>query len=184
MPFMSRRTGDAAMAEVAVVWRSGREARRAATPQSNRFHRVFEELAAIGIQAKPAVFDEEYADEVPDQLLTADGVLVWVDPLHEGKTRAALDTLLRDVAARGPWVSAHPDVILKMGVKDGGRTRTSIAPRKRSRRRFRRGCGQGKIVAALNVCYPSMRITPEDLRTRVLAETLAASNAITRALQI
>jgi IclR family pca regulon transcriptional regulator len=46
------------------------------------------------------------------------------------------------------------------------------------------GDGQGKIVAALNVCCLSMRITPEDLRTRVLAETLAASNAITRALQI
>ena len=26
--------------------------------------------------------------------------------------------LLRDVAAKGPWVSAHPDVILKMGVKE------------------------------------------------------------------
>src|SRR5262249_7203246 len=36
----------------------------------------------------------------------------------QGRTRGALDTLLRDVAARGPWVSAHPDVILKMGVKE------------------------------------------------------------------
>ncbi len=44
--------------------------------------------------------------------------------------------------------------------------------------------GQGQIVAALNVCCPSMRITPEDMRTRVLAETLEASNKITRALQI
>jgi hypothetical protein len=26
--------------------------------------------------------------------------------------------MLRDVASRGPWVSAHPDVILKMGVKE------------------------------------------------------------------
>ena len=26
--------------------------------------------------------------------------------------------MLRDVATRGPWVSAHPDVILKMGVKE------------------------------------------------------------------
>ena len=26
--------------------------------------------------------------------------------------------MLCDVAARGPWVSAHPDVILKMGVKE------------------------------------------------------------------
>ena len=52
------------------------------------------------------------------QLLAVDGVLVWVDPLHEGKTRIVLEALLRDVASRGPWVSAHPDVILKMGVKE------------------------------------------------------------------
>jgi len=43
--------------------------------------------------------------------------------------------------------------------------------------------GQGRILAALNVCCPSMRITPEDMRTRVLAETMEASNKITRALQ-
>lgn len=106
------------MPKVAVVWRGDREARRAATPQNNRFHRVFEELAAIGIQAEPAVFDEAFVDEVRNQLLMVDAVLVWVDPLHEGKTRAVLDPLLRDVATRGPWVSAHPGVILKMGVKE------------------------------------------------------------------
>src|SRR5215471_9834842 len=54
----------------------------------------------------------------PIRLTGADGVLVWVDPIHKGKTREALDPLLRDVASRGPWVSAHPDVILKMGVKE------------------------------------------------------------------
>ena len=70
--------------------------------------------------------------------------------LHEGKTRAVLDPLLRDVAARGPWVSAHPDVILKMGVKE------VLAPHEASRmgdryapvpfragvpsRQFRSGC--------------------------------------------
>jgi hypothetical protein len=94
------------------------EARRAATPRNNRFYRIFEELAAIGINADPAVYDEEFEDEVRAQLLAADGVLVWVDPLHNGKTRAALDGLLRDVAAGGPWVSAHPDTILKMGTKE------------------------------------------------------------------
>jgi hypothetical protein len=105
-------------ARVAVVWRGDSAARRTATPQNNRFYRVFEELAAIGIHAEPAVFDEEFAEEVRAQLLMVDGVLVWVDPLHEGKTRALLDPLLRDVAAGGPWVSAHPDVILKMGTKE------------------------------------------------------------------
>src|SRR5471030_294570 len=103
---------------VAVLWRGDREVRRSATPQNNRFHRVFEELVALGIHAEPAVYDEDFADDVREQLLNVNGVLVWVDPLHEGKTRAVLDALLRDVAARGPWVSAHPDVILKMGVKE------------------------------------------------------------------
>jgi hypothetical protein len=104
--------------EVAVLWRGDREARRTAMPENNRFHRVFEELSAIGVHAEPAVYDEEFEDELRTQLLVVDGVLVWVDPLHGGKTRAALDALLRDVAANGPWVSAHPDVILKMGVKE------------------------------------------------------------------
>jgi len=66
---------------IAILWRGNAEDRRAATPQNNRFHRVFEELAALGIDAEPAVYDEEFADEVRDQLLAADGVLVWVDPI-------------------------------------------------------------------------------------------------------
>ena len=73
---------------------------------------------AAGIHAEPAVYAEEFEDEVREQLLATDGVLVWVDPIHQGRTRAALDPLLRDVAAHGPWVSAHPDVIMKMGVKE------------------------------------------------------------------
>jgi hypothetical protein len=104
--------------KVAIVWRGDADMRRDATPQNNRFKRVFEELAAVDIRAEPAVYDEEFADEVRDQLLGTDGVLVWVDPIHQGKTRAVLDLLLREVAGRGPWVSAHPDIILEMGVKE------------------------------------------------------------------
>ena len=103
---------------IGVLWRGDREARRAATPQNNRYHRVFEELEALGIHAEPAVYADDIADEVREQLLSVDGVLVWVDPIHEGQTRTVLDAILRDVASRGPWVSAHPDVILKMGVKE------------------------------------------------------------------
>jgi len=104
--------------KIAIVWRGDAETRQAATPRNNRFHRVFEELSALGITAQPAVYDEEFADAVRAQLLAADGVLVWVDPIHQGKTRAALDALLRDVAAHGPFVSAHPDTILRLGVKE------------------------------------------------------------------
>jgi len=103
---------------IAILWRGDRETRQAARPHNNRYHRIFEELAALGLKAEPAVYDEEFAEEVRAQLLAVDGVLVWVDPLSRGKTRAALDSLLRDVASRGPWVSAHPDTILKMGTKE------------------------------------------------------------------
>src|SRR5207244_3097349 len=100
---------------IAVLWRGDREARQAATPQNNRYHRVFEELAALSIHAEPAVYADEVAEEVREQLLAVDGVLVWVDPISGGKTRAVLDPMLRDIASHGPWVSAHPNVILKMG---------------------------------------------------------------------
>jgi hypothetical protein len=103
---------------IAILWRGDHAARQTATPQNNRFHRVFEELAAVGIAAEPAVYADDFADKVKDQLLAVDGVLVWVDPIHQGLTRTALNAMLREVAARGPWVSAHPDVILKMGVKE------------------------------------------------------------------
>ena len=105
--------------KIAIVWRGDRAARQTATPQNNRFRRIFEELAGLGIRAEPAIFDEGFADEVRDQLLAVDGVLVWVNPLQDGeKTRTVLDPLLRDVASRGPWVSAHPDTILQMGTKE------------------------------------------------------------------
>ena len=104
--------------KIAVLWRGDRQARADATPANNRFHRVFEELASVGIHAEPAVYAEEMTDEVRAQLLQVDGVLVWVDPLSGGRNRVALDALLRDVANQGVWVSAHPDVTLKMGVKE------------------------------------------------------------------
>jgi hypothetical protein len=103
---------------VAILSRGDAAARRDATAQNSRFVRVFEALAASGVEARPVIYDETFADAVRDQLLAVDGVLVWVDPIHQGKTREALDPLLREVATQGRWVSAHPDVILKMGVKE------------------------------------------------------------------
>jgi hypothetical protein len=105
--------------KLALLWRGDRQARREATADNNRFSGVFKALTALGIHAEPAVFDDDIVDEVREQLLNVDGVLVWADPISKnGGDRAILDALLRDVASRGIWVSAHPDVILKMGVKE------------------------------------------------------------------
>ncbi len=104
--------------KLALLWRGNRQERNEATAQNSRLNRVFEALAALGIEAEPAVYADDMADEVRQQILNSDGVLVWVDPISDGQNRRVLDELLRDIAVRGVWVSAHPDVTLKMGVKE------------------------------------------------------------------
>src|SRR5262249_18690184 len=115
----------ARLGRIAILWRDGEAVRRGATPETSRFKAVFAALADVGVDAEPVVYEDDVLDAVRAQLATLDGVLVWVNPIHEGRNRANLDALLREVAARGVWVSAHPDVILKMGTKEVlHRTRT------------------------------------------------------------
>jgi hypothetical protein len=115
----------ARLGRIAILWRGDEAARRSAKPETSRFKAVFAALAEVGVDAEPVVYEDDVLDAVRAQLATLDGVLVWVNPIHEGRNRANLDALLREVAARGVWVSAHPDVILKMGTKEVlHRTRT------------------------------------------------------------
>jgi hypothetical protein len=104
--------------KLALLWPRDAPKWHATTPRDYRLHRVFEALAALGIEGEPALYADDIADQVREQLLHCDGVLVWVDPLSQGRDRVVLDALLRDVASNGVWVSTHPDVILKMGVKE------------------------------------------------------------------
>jgi len=79
---------------------------------------IFDALTATGVLVEPVVYDEAISTTLLGRLAEFDGVLVWVDPLHGGADRSTLDALLREVAATGTWVSAHPDAIVKMGTKD------------------------------------------------------------------
>jgi uncharacterized protein DUF6815 len=78
---------------------------------------MFAAFAALGLDASPVVYSDDRVEEVRDRLLGLDGVLVWVNPIEQGLNRSRLDPLLREVAAAGVWVSAHPDVILRMATK-------------------------------------------------------------------
>jgi hypothetical protein len=108
----------ACLGRIAILWRGDEAARRSVSPETSRLKAVFAALADVGVDAEPVVYEDDVLDAVRAQLATFDGVLVWVNPIHEGRNRANLDALLREVAARGVWVSAHPDVILKMGTKE------------------------------------------------------------------
>ena len=103
---------------VAILDRGDREARRRSAPEENRFMPLFRALADLGAQAERAVFDEAFADEVRLQLMAVDAVLVWVNPIQDGRDRSVLDAILREVAAAGVFVSGHPDVIAKLGTKE------------------------------------------------------------------
>ena len=103
---------------LALLWPRDVPKWNAATPHEYRLKRVFEEMVALGFEPEPALYADDVVDQVRAQLLACDGVLVWVDPLFAGRNRTVLDAMLRDVASNGVWVSAHPDVILKMGAKE------------------------------------------------------------------
>jgi hypothetical protein len=87
-------------------------------PAESRFAPLFEAFASNGTPAAPAVYHDDFADEVEAQLRECRAVLAWCNPIEDGRRRDRLDAMLRRVADAGVIVSAHPDTILKLGTKD------------------------------------------------------------------
>ena len=103
---------------LALLYPGDRAARDRADPAESRFAALFDALAAAGVAAEPAVYHDDFADEVAAQLRRLKLVLVWCNPIEDGRRRDRLDALLREVAAAGVSVSAHPDTVLRLGTKD------------------------------------------------------------------
>ena len=102
---------------VAVMWRVDPANPSAPTSYDARLRPVIDALAAQGVQAAPLLYLEEETERVRAELLGCNGVLVWINPIANGRDRSQVDPLLRDLSAAGVFVSAHPDVIAKMGAK-------------------------------------------------------------------
>ncbi len=103
---------------VALLYPGDRIARERADPAASRFAALFEAFAAAGVHAEPAIYHDDFADEVRGQLRSVQLVLVWCNPIEDGRSRERLDDLLREAAQAGVIVSAHPDAILRLGTKD------------------------------------------------------------------
>ena len=103
---------------VAILYPGNHEARRNATHENSRFSDLFRTFAVQETHVQPAVYHDDFCEDVREQLMQVDGVLVWVNPIEGGRDRSVLDSMLRDVAAAGIVVSTHPDVILKLGTKE------------------------------------------------------------------
>lgn len=84
----------------------------------SRFAGIAKEISGAGLDAVGAPYADAFVDNVRAQLLSVDAVLVWLNPIEGGRSRTALNAMLREVANRGVIVSAHPDVIDSMGTKE------------------------------------------------------------------
>lgn len=101
--------------EFGLLWRQEWDPPSANPP---KLRGMFDAFTELGIEARPVVYSDDALDAVREELLALDGVLVWVNPIEQGLDRSRLDPLLLEVAAAGVFVSAHPDVILRMGTKE------------------------------------------------------------------
>jgi len=103
---------------VALLYPGDRAARDRCDPAESRFAALFAAFSSAGVDAEPAIYHDDFANEVATQLRTVGGVLVWCNPIEGGRRRDRLDALLREVARSGVFVSTHPDTIQRLGTKD------------------------------------------------------------------
>jgi len=103
---------------IAILYPGDRQVRKNATPDNNRLALIFRSFADLDVYAEPAVYHDDFCEEVRQQLLQVDAVLVWHNPIQDGRDRSVLDPMLRDVSDAGVMVSTHPDTILKIGTKE------------------------------------------------------------------
>ena len=103
---------------VAIVFPADPERRQKTRLEDSRFAQTAAAFAGKGVAVEAAPYVADAVEELREQLMRVDGVLVWINPIVDGRDRADLNKVLAEVAATGVFVSAHPDVIAKMGTKD------------------------------------------------------------------
>src|SRR5262249_42321257 len=106
----------AARPRVGLLWRA--EWDPVPATERCKLREMFAAFEVLGVPTEPVVYSDDRVESVRQQLLGLDGVLVWVNPIEQGRDRSLLDPLLDDVACAGVFVSAHPAVVLKMGTKE------------------------------------------------------------------
>jgi len=94
----------------------GGQLRNAQTEESYRSLAL--QLVEQGWSLHTITYDETHMEKVRSEARACDAVLVWINPIEPGLDRPRFDSFLRELSASGVLVSAHPDIILKIGTKD------------------------------------------------------------------
>jgi hypothetical protein len=103
---------------IGILWRGDRMVASPAPRADRQLGHLLDALATHDVIIVMIPYDDDAINVVQEEILGCDGVLVWVNPIQDGANRAILDSLLLHVSDLGVFVSAHPDVILKLGTKE------------------------------------------------------------------
>ena len=103
---------------VAIVFPAHPKLRLSTRLESSRFAETAEALSAAGLEVVGAPYSDEDVDAIRATLLDVDGALVWINPIVDGHDRSVLNAMLAEVTRSGVYVSAHPEIIDKMGTKE------------------------------------------------------------------
>ncbi len=101
---------------VGVLWR-GAAADTAPRPDRG-LDPLFRDLAAHGLEVVPVPYDEARHDEARALVSSLEGLLVWVNPIHDGIDRRRVDELVADAEGHGTWVSASSRAVTVLGTKE------------------------------------------------------------------
>ena len=71
-----------------------------------------------GFDVDSVLYNDTISGKLESELTKYNAILVWVNPIEQQNDRKILDALLMGLSAKGCFVSAHPDTILKMGTKE------------------------------------------------------------------
>lgn len=113
-----RTSDDGKRPRIAVLWRGDPATPHAPAPHEARLRPVIDALDAAGFAAEGVVWFDDAAEEIAQHLARVAGVLVWINPLAQGRDRSIVDAVLRRLSQQGVWVWTHPDVTALMGTKE------------------------------------------------------------------
>ena len=83
-----------------------------------KYRVLAESFVHHGITVETVLYDDSLADQYRESLKPLDALLVWVNPIEQGRDRKTLDQLLTDLHRNGLFVSALPETIMKIGTKE------------------------------------------------------------------
>jgi hypothetical protein len=96
----------------------GKDAQSRNALVEDKYRLLAEKMAERRWDVRTLTYHDSRRDALHREARECDAVIAWINPSEPQLDRAALDAFLRELAAVGVLVSAHPDAILRIGTKD------------------------------------------------------------------